>query len=111
MRATQYNPVITDYGRSFPFYVCTIGTAQRQKPVYRRDGLQDDQILYTVRGEGRAEVGGETCILRPRTILNAAFLCGKYGGLADEMDHFQRRDKSFPGQENGGLGTAGGFSF
>ena len=69
MRATQYNPVITDYGRSFPFYVCTIGTAQRQKPVYRRDGVQDDQILYTVRGEGRAEVGGETCILRPRTIL------------------------------------------
>ena len=69
MRHTQYNPVITDYGKSFPFYVCTIGTAQRQEPIYRREGLEADQILYTVRGRGRADVGGETCILRPRTIL------------------------------------------
>ena len=69
MKTTQYYPVLTDYGKSFPFYVCTIGTSQRQEPIYRPNGLEKYQILYTVRGEGRAEADGKIYPLKPHTIL------------------------------------------
>lgn len=69
MKFTQYNPVITDYGRSFPFYVCAIGSAEHQEPIYRKNGLDSHQLLYTACGEGEANVEGKTHLLKPHTIL------------------------------------------
>ena len=69
MKTIQYYPVLTNYVKSFPFYVCTIGVSQRQEPICRPSGMEQYQLLYTVCGEGRVEADGKIYPLKPHTIL------------------------------------------
>ena len=68
MEITRYRPTETNYDRTFPVYVSTVGTSD-EKAIYRPSGIDNNMILYTAEGEGTAYIGGRKYELSKRSVL------------------------------------------
>lgn len=60
MKISGYLSFATLTEKSLPFYIATIGNPKFQPPVHRPMGIEDYQLLYTVKGNG-------TCLINDKT--------------------------------------------
>ena len=58
MKISLFLPVVTLREKKMPFYLSSIGTAVYQTVVHRPFGIEDHQLLYTVKGGGEVFFGG-----------------------------------------------------
>lgn len=61
--------VVTNYDKSFPVYVTTIGCSSVQEFIYRLSGMSSCQLLYTACGRGKTYIHGKRYDLEPNTIF------------------------------------------
>lgn len=73
MNIKAYKSFLTKQELSLPFYVATIGNPKYQPPVYRKNGIEDHQILYTRSGSGICYINNEKLQLEPKSILFLPF--------------------------------------
>lgn len=59
MERKNYFAIITSEEKSLPFYVATIGITENEIDIMRKNGIEDYQILYCVKGEGRVLIDGK----------------------------------------------------
>ena len=69
MNSTNYRPVATNYDKSFPLYITTIGETANERFVYRPSGIENHQLLYTSGGRGKCYIRGKKYYLEPGTIF------------------------------------------
>jgi len=69
MKLTGYAPFVTLQEKNTPFYVATVGNPKKQTVVHRPFGIEDYQILYTVKGKGNCFLFGNTYELKPQSLL------------------------------------------
>ncbi|HBE12601.1 MAG TPA: hypothetical protein DCY74_00380 [Clostridiales bacterium] len=68
MKETGYLPLVTDFAKTLPFYVATIGTST-EKTIWRPKGIGDHQLLFTVEGSGHGIVEGKECMFKKGDIF------------------------------------------
>ena len=69
MNSTNYRPVATNYDKSFPLYITTIGETANERFVYRPSGIENHQLLYTSGGRGKWYIRGKKYYLEPGTVF------------------------------------------
>ena len=69
MKISLFLPVVTLREKKMPFYLSSIGTAVYQTVVHRPFGIEDHQLLYTVKGGGEVFLGGRWYDARSGSML------------------------------------------
>lgn len=72
-RESLFLPIVTEREKGLPFYVATIGRTEDETEVYRPNGVDCCQLLYSEEGSGTAEIydrkysvaEGSLLVLRP----------------------------------------------
>lgn len=69
MLISEYASFLTSQEKSMPFYLATIGKVTYQTIVHRPLGIEDAQLLYTLRGRGNVFINGRTFELNEGKLL------------------------------------------
>ena len=69
MNKKTFFPVITQYEKSMPFYVSTVGINYEESRIIRQFGLPDFQLLFCREGSGRVELDGRRIDLYEGDVL------------------------------------------
>ena len=56
MKAAAFHPINTKREAELPFYITSIGITPEENRIYRPEGIESFQILYTKKGMGRARI-------------------------------------------------------
>ena len=59
LKTTMFYPVVTKKELQLPIYITTIGTTFREHHIYRPDGIDSYQILYSKHGRGIGNLYGK----------------------------------------------------